>query len=106
MSAPSFITITMGANEQEKKYSLELESATNDVEIRVAGSDGFIMDNFILERGNTDNYSLQPFELPCNPDCLDFARVSAFLAVLSVILFVLTCSYIKSRNELKMFDPN
>jgi len=105
MSSTLIIELPDGTD--EVTYDVDLNTVSGGPiqwEIRGA-TGGYLVDDFIVSRGDTNNYILRPFDLPCSQPCTHFWIGSVIFAILTIFMFVWVCSYIKNYQEIEMFDP-
>lgn len=99
----SSLTIELAEGEDSKSYDVNLVG--NSIQwVIVGATEGYTIDNFILDRGDTNNYILRPFDQPCNQPCTAYWIGSVTFATLAIFMFVWTCSYLKTMKEIEIFD--
>lgn len=101
----STLVIELAEGQDLKSYDVNLAGPNIQWEIKGA-TGGYTIDNFILNRGDANNYILRPFDVPCNQPCTELWIGSVVFAVLSIFMFVWICSYLKAMKEIEIFDSS
>ena len=101
----STLVIELLSGEESKTYDSSLVGPNIQWEIRGA-TGGYTIDNFMLHRGDANNYILLPFDVPCNQPCTPLWIGSVIFVVLSIFMFVWICAYLKSMKEIEIFDAS
>lgn len=101
----STLVIELADGQDQKSYDVNLAGPNVQWEIKGA-TGGYTIDNFIVNRGDSNNYILRPFEVPCSQPCTELWIGSVIFAVLSIFMFVWICSYLKAMKEIEIFDPS